>query len=51
MGLQSSERSSWAKELQSEHNLSRILWIAENSLNAQLIEKVADILYIQLSLI
>ncbi|CAL8999762.1 unnamed protein product [Prunus brigantina] len=44
VGLQSSERISWAKELQSEHNLSRILWIAENSLNPQLIEKSVELL-------
>ncbi|BBN67780.1 ARM repeat superfamily protein, partial [Prunus dulcis] len=44
VGLQSSERISWAKELQSEHILSRILWIAENSLNPQLIEKSVELL-------
>ncbi|ONI01011.1 hypothetical protein PRUPE_6G116300 [Prunus persica] len=44
VGLQSSECISWAKELQSEHILSRILWIAENSLNPQLIEKSVEVL-------
>ncbi|CAN6692247.1 unnamed protein product [Malus baccata var. baccata] len=44
VGLHSSERITWAKALQSEHNLSRILWIAENSLNLQLIEKNVELL-------
>ncbi|GLT82081.1 hypothetical protein SLE2022_004930 [Rubroshorea leprosula] len=38
-GLQSSERATWAKALQSENILSRILWITENTLNPLLIEK------------
>ncbi|KAL5580210.1 hypothetical protein UlMin_012652 [Ulmus minor] len=44
LGLQSSESLAWASALQSEHTLSRILWIAENSLNLQLIEKSVELL-------
>lgn len=40
LGLQISESFTWAKELQAEHIVARILWIAENTLNPQLIEKV-----------
>ncbi len=40
MGLQSSECITWAEALQSEHIVSRILWVVENTLNLQLIEKV-----------
>nr|XP_011460692.1 PREDICTED: uncharacterized protein LOC101308452 isoform X2 [Fragaria vesca subsp. vesca] len=43
-GLQSSEGVTWAEALQSEQNLTQILWIAENSLNPQLIEKSAELL-------
>lgn len=44
LGLQSSECSTWAAVLQSEHILCHLLWIAENSLNLQLIEKVLNTL-------
>ncbi|KAK9939941.1 hypothetical protein M0R45_016621 [Rubus argutus] len=44
VGLQSSEGVTWAETLQSEHNLTHILWIAENSLNPHLIEKSAELL-------
>lgn len=40
-GLQSSECVTWAEALNSEHVLSRILWVSENTLNTQLIEKVS----------
>ena len=40
LGLRSSDTLTWATALQAEHVLCRILWIAENSLNPQLIEKV-----------
>jgi hypothetical protein len=40
LGLQSSECITWAEALQSEHIVSRILWVVENTLNLQLIEKV-----------
>lgn len=40
LGLQGSECVIWAKAFQSEHNLSRIVWVAENTLNLQLLEKV-----------
>ncbi|XP_057955581.1 uncharacterized protein LOC131149283 isoform X2 [Malania oleifera] len=39
LGLQGSEGVAWAEALQFEHILSRLLWIAENTLNLQLIEK------------
>ncbi|KAK7261268.1 hypothetical protein RIF29_27577 [Crotalaria pallida] len=39
VGLQSGESIMWAEALQSEHILCQILWIAENTLNLQLIEK------------
>ncbi|XP_027341639.1 protein saal1 isoform X2 [Abrus precatorius] len=39
VGLQSSESITWAEALQSEHILRQILWIAENTLNLQLLEK------------
>lgn len=44
LGLQSCEPIPWAEALQPEHILCRILWIAENTLNLQLIEKVANCL-------
>ncbi|KAK8700590.1 hypothetical protein V6N13_018983 [Hibiscus sabdariffa] len=43
-GLQGPECIKWAEELQSEHMLSRILWIIENTLNPQLIEKSVGLL-------
>lgn len=43
LGLQGSEAITWAKALQPENVLSRILWVVENTLNPQLIEKVAAI--------
>lgn len=39
VGLQSGESIRWAEALQSEHILCQILWIAENTLNLQLLEK------------
>ncbi|GAB2234803.1 hypothetical protein Droror1_Dr00004069 [Drosera rotundifolia] len=44
LGLGIPERITWATALQSEHLLSRILWIAENTLNPQLIEKSSGLL-------
>jgi len=41
-GLQSGESIAWAEALQSEHVLCQILWIAENTLNHQLLEKVIN---------
>ncbi|XP_052726774.1 uncharacterized protein LOC108334463 isoform X2 [Vigna angularis] len=38
-GLQSRECTTWGEALQSEHVLCQILWIAENTLNHQLLEK------------
>ncbi|XP_038901476.1 uncharacterized protein LOC120088329 isoform X2 [Benincasa hispida] len=43
-GLQSSECVIWAEALNSEHVLSRLLWISENTLNPQLIEKSVGLL-------
>lgn len=42
VGLQSGESITWAEALQSEHILCQILWIAENTLNLQLLEKVTS---------
>lgn len=39
-GLQSTQCVIWAEALNFEHVLSRILWVSENTLNPQLIEKV-----------
>ncbi|RDX97919.1 hypothetical protein CR513_19238, partial [Mucuna pruriens] len=39
VGLQSGESITWAEALQSEYILCQILWIAENTLNLQLLEK------------
>ncbi|KAG6678968.1 hypothetical protein I3842_14G107900 [Carya illinoinensis] len=44
LGLQSCEPIPWAEALQLEHILCRILWIAENTLNLQLIEKSVGLL-------
>ncbi|XWS73983.1 hypothetical protein CRYUN_Cryun02cG0176400 [Craigia yunnanensis] len=43
-GLQGGECIIWAESLQSEHILSRILWVTENTLNPQLIEKSVGLL-------
>ncbi|GMI94552.1 hypothetical protein like AT5G22820 [Hibiscus trionum] len=43
-GLRGCECIKWAEALQSEHILSRILWIMENTLNPQLIEKSVGLL-------
>ncbi|XP_050947748.1 uncharacterized protein LOC103497988 isoform X2 [Cucumis melo] len=43
-GLQSSECVIWAEALNFEHVLSRILWVSENTLNPQLIEKSVGLL-------
>ncbi|CAH1437883.1 unnamed protein product [Lactuca virosa] len=37
--LQGNESMTWAKALQPENVLSRVLWVVENTLNPQLIEK------------
>ncbi|KAK2980066.1 hypothetical protein RJ640_028795 [Escallonia rubra] len=42
--LQGSEAANWAEALLPEHVLSRILWVAENTLNPQLLEKSAGLL-------
>lgn len=39
LGLQGNECYPWAEAVQSEHILCRIIWIAENTLNPQLLEK------------
>ncbi|GAB2274670.1 hypothetical protein Dimus_009441 [Dionaea muscipula] len=44
LGLGSPECITWVMALQSEHVLSRILWIAENTLNPHLIEKISGLL-------
>ncbi|OVA17895.1 hypothetical protein BVC80_1835g291 [Macleaya cordata] len=44
LGLRSSESVTWAEALQHEHVLLRILWIAENTLNPQLLEKSVGLL-------
>ncbi|CAK8535326.1 unnamed protein product [Lathyrus sativus] len=44
VGLQSDESISWAEALQSEHVLCQILWIAENTLNLQLLEKITGLI-------
>ncbi|KAL8151143.1 hypothetical protein V2J09_020951, partial [Rumex salicifolius] len=44
LGLQSSEGITWAKALQSDHILTHILWIADNTLNPLLIEKSVGLL-------
>ncbi|GMH12154.1 hypothetical protein Nepgr_013995 [Nepenthes gracilis] len=44
LGLQGPERATWASALQSEHILNRVLWIAENALNPQLVEKSVGLL-------
>ncbi|KAB8903397.1 hypothetical protein FH972_026798 [Carpinus fangiana] len=44
LGFQSGECITWAEALQSEHILCLILWIVENSLNLQLIEKSVGLL-------
>ncbi|KAK3033542.1 hypothetical protein RJ639_034003 [Escallonia herrerae] len=42
--LQGSEAANWAEALLPEHVLSRILWVAENTLNPQLLEKGVGLL-------
>uniref|UniRef100_A0A803NST2 ARM repeat superfamily protein n=1 Tax=Cannabis sativa TaxID=3483 RepID=A0A803NST2_CANSA len=44
LGVRSSESGTWAAAIQSENVLCRILWIAENSLNLQLVEKTVELL-------
>lgn len=44
LGLQGSERLTWAAVLQSEHIMRRILWIVENTLNPHLLEKSVGLL-------
>ncbi|XP_022140791.1 uncharacterized protein LOC111011366 isoform X2 [Momordica charantia] len=43
-GIQSCKCITWAEALHSEHVLSRILWVSENTLNPQLIEKSVGLL-------
>ncbi|XP_052489414.1 uncharacterized protein LOC105792305 isoform X2 [Gossypium raimondii] len=43
-GLQGGECIKWEEALQFEHILSRILWVMENTLNPQLIEKSVGLL-------
>ncbi|XP_047168019.1 protein saal1 isoform X1 [Vigna umbellata] len=45
-GLQSRECITWGEALQSEHVLCQILWIAENTLNHQLLEKVIGLILV-----
>ncbi|GFP95377.1 protein saal1 [Phtheirospermum japonicum] len=42
--LQGSEGVIWAEALKAEQIISRILWIAENALNPQLLEKIVGLL-------
>ncbi|XP_050211722.1 uncharacterized protein LOC126661880 isoform X2 [Mercurialis annua] len=44
LGLQGDQCKTWAEALQSEHILSRIIWVAENTLNPQLVEKSVGLL-------
>eukprot|EP00257_Ricinus_communis_P020582 XP_015579844.1 uncharacterized protein LOC8266986 isoform X1 [Ricinus communis] len=44
LGLQSDKCYTWAEALQSEHILSRIIWVVENTLNPQLLEKSVGLL-------
>ncbi|KAL0006008.1 hypothetical protein SO802_013569 [Lithocarpus litseifolius] len=44
LGIQSSECITWAEALQPEHVIFHILWIVENTLNLQLIEKSVGLL-------
>ncbi|XP_058110020.1 uncharacterized protein LOC131253163 isoform X2 [Magnolia sinica] len=44
LGLQGSGSDTWAEELLSENVLCRILWIAGNTLNSQLLEKCLELL-------
>ncbi|XP_014498326.1 protein saal1 [Vigna radiata var. radiata] len=45
-GLQSGEYIKWVEALQSEHVLCQILWIAENTLNHQLLEKIIGLILV-----
>ncbi|XP_027926133.1 protein saal1 isoform X2 [Vigna unguiculata] len=45
-GLQSGESITWTEALQSEHVLCQILWIAENTLNHQLLEKIIGLILV-----
>ncbi|KAK8469657.1 hypothetical protein PHAVU_005G128700 [Phaseolus vulgaris] len=47
-GLQSGESITWAEALQSEHVLCQILWIAENTLNHQLLDKIMGLILVVL---
>ncbi|KAK7324892.1 hypothetical protein VNO77_28812 [Canavalia gladiata] len=44
VGLQSGESITWGEALQSEYILHQILWIAENTLNLQLLEKIMGLI-------
>ncbi|XP_057533901.1 uncharacterized protein LOC130811663 isoform X3 [Amaranthus tricolor] len=41
LGLQGCQRAMWARALQSDQILSRVLWITENTLNPTLVEKIS----------
>ncbi|CAN1171635.1 hypothetical protein LINPERHAP2_LOCUS29695 [Linum perenne] len=44
LGLRSGECGTWAEALEADHILSRIIWVAENTLNPQLLEKSVEFL-------
>ncbi|PIA54867.1 hypothetical protein AQUCO_00901041v1 [Aquilegia coerulea] len=44
LGLQGSDSVTWVNALQPEHILRRILWVVENTLNPQLLEKGISLL-------
>lgn len=46
LGVQGSGSVEWAKALQPEHILSRIFWVAENTLVPQLLEKTTGLLLV-----
>ncbi|CAL1404099.1 unnamed protein product [Linum trigynum] len=43
-GLKSKECGTWCEALEADHVLSRIMWVAENTLNLQLLEKSVEFL-------
>ncbi|KDP34347.1 hypothetical protein JCGZ_11230 [Jatropha curcas] len=44
LGLQGDMCNTWVEALQSENILGRVMWVAENTLNPQLLEKVVELL-------
>ncbi|CAN0916605.1 Protein saal1 [Linum grandiflorum] len=44
LGLQSGETGTWGEALEADHILSRITWVAENTLNPRLLEKSVEFL-------